>query len=108
MTPIPSSWAFLAFQDAAQPAAWLSFAPMLIIMVIFYLLLFAPMRKRQKALAQMVENLKKGDRVVTNGGIYGEIAGLDAHTVILKIADNVRIKLAKSAIAGLEKEGEPQ
>jgi preprotein translocase subunit YajC len=106
MTPIPPFWSILAFQDAAQPPGWLSFAPMLIILVIFYLLLFAPMRKRQKALAQMIDNLKKGDRVVTNGGIYGEIQGLDANTVTLKIADNVRIKLAKSAIAGLEKEGD--
>ncbi|HEX3126720.1 MAG TPA: preprotein translocase subunit YajC [Thermoanaerobaculia bacterium] len=65
------------------------------------------MRKRQKALQQVVEALKKGDRVITNGGIYGEIQGMDAQTVILKIADNVRIKVAKSAIAGLEpKEGE--
>jgi preprotein translocase subunit YajC len=64
------------------------------------------MRKRQKALQQLVEALKKGDRVITNGGIYGEIQGVDAQTVILKIADNVRIKVAKSAIAGLEaKEG---
>jgi preprotein translocase subunit YajC len=106
MTLIPPVWSILAFQDAAQAPGWLSFAPMVVIMIIFYLLLFAPMRKRQKALAQMIENLKKGDRVVTNGGIYGEIQGLDANTVILKIADNVRIKLAKSAIAGLEKEGE--
>ncbi len=65
------------------------------------------MRKRQKALQQVVEALKKGDRVITNGGIYGEIQGIDAQTVILKIADNVKIKVAKSAIAGLEaKEGD--
>ncbi|MES1243133.1 MAG: preprotein translocase subunit YajC [Acidobacteriota bacterium] len=65
------------------------------------------MRKRQKSLQQLVEALKKGDRVITNGGIYGEIQGVDAQTVILKVADNVRIKVAKSAIAGLEsKEGD--
>jgi preprotein translocase subunit YajC len=76
-------------------------------MVIFYFLLIGPMRKRQKALQQVVESLKKGDKVITNGGIYGEIQGLDAQTVILKVADNVRIKVAKSAIAGLEaKEGD--
>lgn len=95
----------LAFADAtSQP--WLIVVPYLFIAVIFYFLLIAPMRKRQKALSQMVEGLKKGDRIVTSGGIYGEIAGLDGDTVILKVADNVRIKLAKAAIAGLEKEGE--
>jgi preprotein translocase subunit YajC len=80
---------------------------MLAVMVIFYFLLIAPMRKRQKTLQTLVEALKKGDRVITNGGIYGEIQGVDAQTVILKVADNVRIKVAKSAIAGLEaKEGD--
>jgi preprotein translocase subunit YajC len=96
----------LAFQ-AAEPSPWLSALPMLAVMVIFYFLLIGPMRKRQKALQQVVEALKKGDKVITNGGIYGEIQGIDAQTVILKIADNVRIKVAKSAIAGLEaKEGD--
>ena len=99
----------LAFQGAVNPSSqspWLMFVPYLFIAVIFYFLLIAPMRKRQKALSQMVDSLKKGDRIVTSGGIYGEIAGVDTETVILKVADNVRIKLAKSAIAGLEKEGE--
>ena len=97
----------LAFQGAASPSqTWLVMVPYLLIAVIFYFLMIAPMRKRQKALSQMVDSLKKGDRIVTSGGIFGEIAGVDADTVILKIADNVRIKLAKSAIAGLEKEGE--
>ncbi len=96
----------LAFQGATSQSPWLIMVPYLFIAVIFYFLLIAPMRKRQKALSQMVDTLKKGDRIVTSGGIYGEIAGVDGDTVILKIADNVRIKLAKSAIAGLEKEGE--
>jgi len=96
----------LAFQGATSQNPWLMFVPYLFIAVIFYFLLIAPMRKRQKALSAMVDSLKKGDRIVTSGGIYGEISGVDADTVILKVADNVRIKLAKSAIAGLEKEGE--
>ena|SRR5215212_6908021 len=98
----------LAFQGAVNQSPWLMFVPYLFIAVIFYFLLIAPMRKKQKALSQMVDSLKKGDRIITSGGIYGEIAGVDGEgeTVILKVADNVRIKLAKSAIAGLEKEGE--
>lgn len=106
MIPIRPDWMTLAFQAPAGQSPWLVMIPYLFIAVIFYFLLIAPMRKRQKALSQMVESLKKGDRIVTSGGIYGEIAGVDGDTVILKIADNVRIKLAKSAIAGLEKEGE--
>jgi preprotein translocase subunit YajC len=55
-----------------------------------------------------VENLKKGDRVVTNGGIYGEVSMIEGNVVHLKIADSVRVRVAKSAIAGLEggEEGE--
>lgn len=106
MIPIRPDW-ILAFQGGnGEPQPWLIMIPYLFIAVIFYFLLIAPMKKRQKAAAQMAESLKKGDKVVTSGGIYGEIAGVDSDTVVLKIADNVRIKLAKSAIAGLEKEGE--
>jgi preprotein translocase subunit YajC len=108
MISIPPVWTTLAFQSA-EPSPWLSALPMLAVMVIFYFLLIGPMRKRQKTLQQLVETLKKGDHVITNGGIYGEIQAVDAQTVILKIADNVRIKVAKTAIAGLEgKEGDNQ
>lgn len=95
----------LAFQGAGGGENLLvSLAPMLIIFGIFYLLLILPMRKRQKAAQQMIQALKKGDRVVTNGGLYGEIAAVDdsSATVMLRIADNVKVKVAKSAIAGLE------
>jgi preprotein translocase subunit YajC len=65
------------------------------------------MRKRQKALQTLVGNLKKGDRVVTNGGLYGTVAAVEEKTVLLKVADNVKVKVAKSAISGLEgQEGE--
>lgn len=76
------------------------------IFAIFYFVAVAPMRKRQKALDAMIGGLKKGDKVVTNGGIYGEVAAIEGGVVHLRIADNVRIRVAKSAIAGLE--GEPQ
>ncbi len=80
--------------------------PMVLIFIVFYLVLFAPMRKKQKALEQMIETLKKGDRVVTNGGLYGEVVKSDDATVILKLAENVKVKVAKRAIAGLE--GSPE
>jgi len=90
--------------NAASP--FLSFLPILIVFGIFYFMLIAPMRKRQKALQAMVENLKRGDRVITNGGIYGEVAAIEGGTVQLKVADGVRLKVAKSAIAGME--GSPE
>ena len=82
------------------------FVPLLLIFGIFYVLIMLPMRKRQKALAQLIENLKKGDRVITNGGLYGEVAAVTGPTVVLKIADNVKVRVAKSSITGLEPEAE--
>lgn len=79
--------------------------PMLLIFVIFYVVLMLPMQRQRKALQQLVEGLKKGDKVVTTGGLYGEVVSVDPSSVILRIADNVRVKVAKSAISGLE--GEP-
>jgi preprotein translocase subunit YajC len=92
----------LAMANGAAGNPFVQFVPILIIFGIFYFLLIMPMRKRQKALQQMIGNLKKGDRVVTNGGIYGEITAIEGGVVHLKVADNVRLRVSKSAIAGLE------
>ena len=78
--------------------------PIVLIMVIFYVLLILPAQRRQKKVGQMLAALKMGDKVVTNGGIYGTIAGLEDEAVQLRIADQVRIKVARSAIAGLQPE----
>jgi len=80
--------------------------PMVLMFAVFYVVLILPMRKRQRTLQQQVENLKKGDRVVTNGGLYGEVAAIEPTVVLLKIADNVRVRVAKSAISGLEGDGD--
>jgi|SRR5918999_5146427 preprotein translocase subunit YajC len=97
----------LAFQGSPPAQSpWLGLVPMVAIFAIFYLLLVAPMRKKQRALQQTVEALKRGDKVVTNGGIYGEIAGIEGNVILLKVADNVRLRVAKSAIAGLEERKE--
>lgn len=82
------------------------YVPLLAIFALFYFIIMLPMRKRQKALQQMLENLKKGDRVITNGGLYGEVAAVVGPAVVLKIADNVKVRVAKSAITGLEPDAE--
>ena len=84
----------------------LQFAPMFLIFALFYVLMIVPSRKRQKALQQLLENLKKGDRVVTSGGLYGEVAAVIDGMVVLKVADNVKVRVAKSAITGLEPDAE--
>lgn len=101
--PIP----VLPLAAGQEPNLWVSLLPMLAIFAIFYFLLIWPVRKRQKALQKLIEDLKRGDKVVTNGGLYGEVAAVEGSVVYLKIADNLKIKVAKSAIAGLEGEAEP-
>jgi preprotein translocase subunit YajC len=72
---------------------------MLLIFGVFYFLLIAPARKKQKQHAEMLHSLKNGDKVVTSGGIYGTIVGVADHIVQLRIADQVKIDVAKHAIA---------
>jgi len=92
----------LVFAEGASAPAFLQFVPILLVFGIFYFLLIAPMRKRQKALKSLVDNLKKGDRVVTSGGLYGTVAGVEDKIVLVKVADNVKLRIGKSAISGLE------
>ncbi len=79
-------------------------APFILIFIIFWVLLIAPARRRQKAHQKMLEELKRGDKVVTNGGLHGEVAGIEGGVVFLKISDNVKVRLSKSAVAGLQGE----
>lgn len=73
-------------------------------MVIFYFLMIMPAQRRQKKVAEMLRSLKTGDKVLTNGGIYGTVVGLDDDSVQLRIAEQVKIKVSRAAIAGLQAE----
>lgn len=78
--------------------------PFVLMFAIFYFLLIAPQRKKAKAHTAMLQALKAGDRVVTSGGIYGTVVGVDDQKVQLRVADQVKIEIAKHAIAGLQSE----
>lgn len=104
MTTI-SFWMPLAFQGGGL-RDWGGLLLPIMILGIFYVLVFVPARRRQRDFQRMVEALKRGDRVVTTGGLYGEVVSVDNKTVILKIADTVKVKVARSAIASLEDEGD--
>jgi len=98
--------AFAMGQGGAQAAqgagGFTSFIPLILMFVIFYFLLIRPQQKKTKEHREMITNLRKGDRVITTGGIYGRITGLDEHRVTLEISDKVRIKLVRGNIAGLD------
>jgi preprotein translocase subunit YajC len=76
--------------------------PIAAIFLVFYFLVIGPANKQKRKTQQMLSSLKKGDRVVTSGGIYGTVQSVEPEVVYLKIADNVRVKVARSAITGIQ------
>ncbi len=91
---------------AAQQSAGgiVAILPFILILIILYVLMILPAQRRQKKLTAMIAALKNGDKVITNGGIYGTVVGLDPESVQLRIAEQVKIRVARSAIAGLQPE----
>jgi len=82
--------------------SWISFLMFPAIIAIFYFLIIRPQNKKQKETQKMLENLKKGDRVVTIGGIHGVIQSVKEQSVIVKIDDNVKVEFSRSAISTIE------
>lgn len=81
--------------------------PIVLMFVIFYFLLIRPQQKRNKEHKEMITNLKKGDRIITNGGIYGRITGLDETTLTVEIADRVRVKVVRGNVSALAQNAAP-
>jgi len=75
--------------------------PFLLIFAVFYFIVILPARKQQKKKDTMIAGLKKGDRVVTTGGIYGTVSTVEDDTLLLKVAENAKIRVAKSAVGGM-------
>jgi preprotein translocase subunit YajC len=84
----------------ANPMA--SFVLMGLIFAIFYFVLILPMRRKQRKLEDLVKALKVGDRIVLNAGIFGTVEGVEGDTLLVRIADKTRVKVLKSAVAGLQ------
>jgi preprotein translocase subunit YajC len=82
------------------------FLPFVFVFVIMYFVLLRPQKKRQQEQQRLTASLKTGDRVVTNSGIHGLIANVKDTTVMLKVADNVKIEMEKSAITNVLKSSE--
>jgi len=96
-----------AAPEGAPPQNMLmSFAPLIFIFVIFYFLLIRPQQKRQKEHQKLVSELKSGDRVVTSAGIHGLITNVKDRTVLVKVADNVKIEFDKGSVTVVVKAAE--
>lgn len=85
---------------SGQGGGFGALVPLILMFVIFYFLLIRPQQKKQKQHREMVTSLKKGDRVMTTGGLYGRVTGLTDTVVTLEIAEKVRVKVARNNIAG--------
>ena len=93
--------AFLQTGGNSAAALFVQVLPILAIGLVFYFLVIAPANKQRRKTQEMISSLKKGDRILTSGGIYGTIQGVEADVVYLRIADNVKIKVARSAVTGV-------
>ena len=87
-------------QPGAQNNIWVQLFPFAVMLLIFYVIVLLPMRRRQKKVQEFQSSLKVGDKIITTGGIYGVITRLNDATVQVQIADRVRIDVSRAAVAG--------
>ncbi|HWR00501.1 MAG TPA: preprotein translocase subunit YajC [Chlorobaculum sp.] len=90
----------------STPNPFIQLVPLVLIFVVFYFFMIRPQQKKQKDRESLLDTIKRGDRVVTIGGIHGTVAGIEADkkTVLVQVADNVKIKFERTAIANIEKQ----
>jgi preprotein translocase subunit YajC len=99
---------WLMSSTAEGGGGWKSLLPFIIIIVIFYLLLIRPQAKRQREMQRMLQSVKKGDNIVTSGGIHGKVVGVKGNNNILvvKIDDNVKVELDRTSVGRIVTPGE--
>ena len=89
-------------QAGLPPNIWVQLFPFAMMLVIFYVLVLMPSRKRQKKVQEFQASLKVGDRVITTGGIYGQVTRVTDASVQIQVADKVRIEVARAAVGGYQ------
>jgi preprotein translocase subunit YajC len=73
--------------------------PFVLIIAVFYFLIIRPQQKRQKERQKLLDSVQKGDKIITAGGVHGVVEGIEDKTLLVKIADNVKVKMEKSSVA---------
>ena len=94
--------ASLIFQAGGAGGIGTFLIPLALMFGIMYFLVIMPQQRQRKKVQEMLAAIKNGDKVITTSGIYGTINGMDGDTIILKVADNVKIRVARAAIAQVE------
>ena len=93
----------LSGASGGQGGSMMTFLPLILLFGVFYFLLIRPQQKRAKQHKTFMESLKKGDTVVTSGGLYGKITGITDQTITLEIAEKVRVRVSKSSVVNYVK-----
>lgn len=104
---ISEAWAQAGGGAAGSSDMLMSLAPMVLIFVVFWFLLIRPQQRKAKEHRALVAALKRGDRVVTTGGIYGQVTHVADDHLMVEIADGVKIKIARDAVSGVPGRPEP-
>jgi preprotein translocase subunit YajC len=99
---LPTLVLAMAQPGAGQPSLWVQLFPFALMLLVFYVLVLLPMRRRQRKVQEFQAGLKVGDKVMTTSGIYGQITRVNENTVQLQIADKVRVEVARAAIGGYQ------
>jgi preprotein translocase subunit YajC len=97
-----SLFAMGSIPDGGTSSPWFQLIPFVLVLGIFYFIILLPMRKKQQKVDDFLGALKVGDKVVTTGGIYGQITKLGEKTAQLQIADKIRIEVARASIGGYQ------
>ena len=101
---VPPSGTAGGTQSTGAAGFFISILPLLVILVIFYFLLIKPQQSQQKKIKEMLSQLKKGDRVLTSGGLYGTVVGINEkdNIVVLRISDDVKVEIGRSYITSVK------
>ncbi len=103
---IDFAYAMTGGSGGGQGGGFGAFVPLILMFAIFYFLLIRPQQKKAKLHREMVSTLKKGDRVVSSGGLHGLVTGITDTVITMEVAPKVRVKVSRGSIAGVaQKEG---
>ena len=97
---VGSIFALAATPEGGSP--WLQLVPFALVLGIFYFIILLPMKRKQQKVQEFLDSLKVGDKVITTGGIHGQITRLGENSVQLQIADKVRVEVARAAVGGYQ------
>lgn len=106
MDLVSQAWAQTGGAAPDTSAGLLSLIPFILIFIVFYFLLILPQQRRQKKQRELLDGLKKGDKVITSSGIWGTVTNLDKETATLQVADNTKIRLQRDHISSIRTSSE--